>query len=279
MHPDAAPGELAATYSIAIVAELRSLAEYNDERGNVVEYTGSLDPRVVVRISFTGRSNRLVVHPGARFSGLVVEFNCSNGYVEVGPSQGVPALNSTMRVGEDSRIIIGQNVSCTARVGLSAVEGTTLTIGDDVMFSTGNQVRTDDGHPIFDVHNLKRVNRSRDITIGSHVWLGWDSKILGGTTIGDGSVVAMGAIVKGVFPNNCIVAGVPARMVRRDIAWERPHLSMAEPFYKPDASSVERSAFWHPTVNPEAGPVPGRSALRDRARRIASGLRRRASRG
>lgn len=261
-----------------IVDELKTLGAYTDDRGNVVEYPGPAQPGAEVRIRITGSRNHLVIHPEARLARLVVEFNCDNGYVYVGPSRGVPALNSNMRVGQDSRIVLGRNVSCTGRVGLSAVEGTTLTVGDDVMFSTGNQVRTDDGHPIFDVRSNKRVNPSRDVTIGNHVWLGWESKILGGTTIGDGSVVAMGAIVKGVFPNNCIVAGIPAKIVRRDIAWERPHLSLVRPFYKPDGTTVEHSPYWHSTVDSEHNPGPARPSLRDQVRRVAKALRRRARR-
>jgi acetyltransferase-like isoleucine patch superfamily enzyme len=250
---------------------LTTLTDYEDDRGNVVAFPGSTSDGV--QIHFTGGNNRLVVDGEAYLSGLVVHFNCDNGYVEVGPST-APALNVTMRVGQDSRILIGRNVSSTGRVGMSAVEGTTITVGDDVMFASENQVRTDDGHPIFDVVSGRRVNPSLDVTIGNHVWVGWGGVLLGGTTIGDGSVVGMRALVKGRFPNNCVVAGVPATMIRRDVAWERPHLSLAEPYYKPDSSTVRKSRYWHATVDP-AHPLRLRSRLHLAVRRARHRLRRR----
>jgi acetyltransferase-like isoleucine patch superfamily enzyme len=155
-------------------------------------------------------------------------------------------------------------------VTVSAAEGTTITIGRDVMFASGNQVRADDGHPIFNVRTGKRVNWSRDITIGPHVWVGANVAILAGSEIGEGSVVALGAVVRGRFPNNCIIGGVPARILRRDIAWERPHTSLREPFYKPDASTVRRSRYWHLTARPPS--------LVRRARRLVGRVVRRLGR-
>jgi hypothetical protein len=49
---------------------------------------------------------------------------------------------------------------------MSATEGTTIVIGDDVMFASHNQVRADDAHPIFDVRTGQRVNVSKSIEIG-----------------------------------------------------------------------------------------------------------------
>ena len=250
------------------MAALTTLADYEDDRGNTITYPGSLTTGV--QVHFTGENNRLVVDGEARLSGLTVHFNCDNGYVEIGPSKGVPAFNANIRVGQDAKVIVGKNVSCTSRVGMSSVEGTTITIGDDVMFASDNQVRADDGHPIFDVASGKRVNVSKDIRVGNHVWVGWGGMVLGGTTLGDGSVVGMGAIVKGRFPNNCVVAGVPAKVVRRDIAWERPHLSLTKPYYKPDASTVKRSPYWKLTADPDQ-PI----RLKARVRRAAGALRRR----
>jgi acetyltransferase-like isoleucine patch superfamily enzyme len=52
------------------------------------------------------------------------------------------------------------------------------------------------------------------LTIGNDVWIGWRATILGGVTIGDGAVVATGAVVLGDVPPYRIVAGNPAKVVR-----------------------------------------------------------------
>ena len=116
------------------------------------------------------------------------------------------------------------------------------------MIASGNQIRTDDAHPIFNIETGERINMPSSISIGNHVWIGIRAVILGGTTIGDGSVIGMGSIVKDQFPNNCILVGTPAKIVRRDVAWERPHLTLSKPFYKPDASFVKKSPYWNKTI-------------------------------
>jgi len=238
---------------------LTTLEAWSDERGNRILYDGRLDEKV--KLAFSGSNNTLVVEQGARLGSLTVDFNCDNGRLSIGRSEGVPAFSAAIRVGQDAQVVIGHDVSTTTTVAMSAVEGARLRVGDDVMIASGVQVRCDDGHPIFDVRTGRRVNPARDIVIGDHVWIGLGAMLLGGASLGSGSVVGAGSVVTGRFPNNCVVAGVPARLVRRDVAWERPHLSLERPYYKPDATTVRKSPYWALTdEHPE-------SPLRPRARR------------
>jgi acetyltransferase-like isoleucine patch superfamily enzyme len=257
------------------------LEPYTDDRGNSIEIIGEA-PDTAVRILFRGGNNRVRIETPARIGRLEVNFDCDNGALTIGPSKGVPAFASTMRIGQDSAVRIGANVSTTSVVSISATEGTTVTIGDDVMFASGNDIRADDGHPIFDVNTGKRVNVSRSIRIGNHVWLGRLAVILGGAEIGDGSVIGYGSLVTGRITNNCVAVGTPARAVRYDIAWERPHLSLVRPFYKPDGSTVPHSPYWATSVRPKgtAKGLPRRllSGARRRVRRLLSAGRRRIGR-
>ncbi|OUQ21240.1 acetyltransferase [Flavonifractor sp. An135] len=52
------------------------------------------------------------------------------------------------------------------------------------------------------------------IRIGKHVWIGSNATVLPGVTIGDGAIVAAGAVVTHDVPENTIVGGVPARVLR-----------------------------------------------------------------
>ena len=56
--------------------------------------------------------------------------------------------------------------------------------------------------------------RSHAVTIGNDVWIGHGAVILPGRTLGDGAVVAAGAVVTKDVPAYAIVAGVPARVVK-----------------------------------------------------------------
>ena len=62
--------------------------------------------------------------------------------------------------------------------------------------------------------------RSAPVEIGSDVWVGTESIIMQGTSIGSGAVVAARSVVRGVVPERALVAGLPARVVRRDVSWQ-----------------------------------------------------------
>lgn len=53
------------------------------------------------------------------------------------------------------------------------------------------------------------------VTIGDNVWIGADVTICPGAVIGENAVVGAGAVVRGNVPANVIVAGVPARIIRK----------------------------------------------------------------
>lgn len=230
---------------LARVKKLTALSDYSDDLGNTIDSPTVFDKNVAVTIR--GRNNRVTVHPDAKFKKLLVIFDCDNGTLVIGPnSKHGFALN--IRVGQDSNVVIGADVTSTTACVISAVEGATVRLGNDVMLASDNEIRADDGHPIFDISTGKRVNPAKDITIGSHVWLGRQAVVLAGAEVGDGSVIGHRGVVTRSIPNNCVAVGAPARVVRRNIAWERPHLSFVAPPYKPDASYVTRSEeYWNPT--------------------------------
>lgn len=94
-------------------------------------------------------------------------------------------------------------------------------IGRDCMLSSGINIWASDTHSIID-QNGKLLNLGHSVTIGDHVWLGLDSKILKNTKIADNSIVGMGSIVTSEFHEpNCVLAGIPAKIVKRNINWDR----------------------------------------------------------
>jgi len=57
--------------------------------------------------------------------------------------------------------------------------------------------------------------------IEDDVWIGSGAMILKGVTIGSGAVVAAGAVVTNDVPAHCMVAGIPAKVIRSNLAWSR----------------------------------------------------------
>jgi len=97
-----------------------------------------------------------------------------------------------------------------------------VVIGDDVMFSIGIIIFQHDGHLIFDLHTRERLNHSKNVQIGNHVWVGRECMLLGGAAIPDNCVLGARSVTSGKFEEkNCVLAGAPARVVRREILWAR----------------------------------------------------------
>ena len=128
---------------------------------------------------------------------------------DLGP---VPVL----RIGD--RCVIGR--------GSHIVAHHAIQIGDDVY--TGPYVYiTDQNHGYTDpeVPIGRQMPRNTAVSIGPGTWLGAGAIVLPGARIGRNVVVAAGSVVRGEVPDRCVVAGVPARVVREYVAgdgWSPP---------------------------------------------------------
>ncbi|TJY43605.1 acyltransferase [Cohnella pontilimi] len=71
-----------------------------------------------------------------------------------------------------------------------------------------------------DYHEIAGTSSTKPIVIGDEVWIGCKSTILKGVAIGNGAVVAAGSVVtKNVHPHT-LVAGIPAKEIKRDVRWK-----------------------------------------------------------
>ncbi len=251
--------------------QVHKLERYKDDQGNEIVYDGEIrDAKIDIR--FKGSNNRLVISPKADVKDLLVTFSGDNGQIDIEQTTKKRAgLRFELRCGHESRIRIGENVGCAGRTFLSAVEGVSVTIGADVMFAKNIEVRGDDTHPIFDVHTEKRVNPSQSIVVGEHVWIAKHAVVMGGVTIGDGSVIGFRSIVTSSIPNNCIAVGAPARVVRRDIAWERPEVVPRRPNELYPRKGEKSTQYWNPTVEDD---VPAKPVIRQQPKAQRRGLAR-----
>lgn len=110
--------------------------------------------------------------------------------------------------------------------------GKNITIGKNVFFNTGCSFQDRGGITIGDGslvgmnvtiatlnHGLpletRNITYPSPVVIGKNVWIGSNATILPGVKIGDNSVVAAGAVVTKDVPENTVVAGVPAKAVKK----------------------------------------------------------------
>lgn len=89
-------------------------------------------------------------------------------------------------------------------------------IGDDCLFGS-NILVTDNEHGMdADAEPYyKQPLVCKDVRIGNGTWVGEKACILSGSDIGEKCIVGAGSVVKGVFPDRCILAGNPARIIKR----------------------------------------------------------------
>lgn len=94
-----------------------------------------------------------------------------------------------------------------------------ITIGDNCAIAGDVLIQDTDFHPVLDENgNEKPV--SKPIHIGNHVWICANAIVLKGVTIGDGAIVAAGAVVTKDVPAGCVVAGNPAKVVKENVIWK-----------------------------------------------------------
>ena len=201
---------------------LQVVGNFKDESGNtVIAPSGLLN----IAVNFTGSNNYLEIAEGCLISNYVINFHASGSRVIIGDSRkiGRSIHGHVIDMGHDSKVVIGANVTAPFGVYISCAEQTSITIGDDSTFAVGTIIRSDDAHMIFDVLTGYRANPSRDIRIGSHVWVGERAGILSGAVIGSGCMIGFQSVVKKKFPNNCLIVGSPARIAKKNIAWDRAH--------------------------------------------------------
>jgi acetyltransferase-like isoleucine patch superfamily enzyme len=132
--------------------------------------------------------------------------------VKMGPGIAM-APNVSFRNGE--RIAIGKGSHIGSRCSLWAGDSRgRIVLGDHCLlapdvFITASNYRMELGRPV-----MSQARDERDVIIGEDVWLGARVTVLPGVEIGDGCVVAAGAVVTCSLPPYSIAAGAPARIVK-----------------------------------------------------------------
>lgn len=89
----------------------------------------------------------------------------------------------------------------------------TITIGDNCMLAPDVQLYTAT-HPLEPVKRNSGLESGAPITIGDNVWLGGGCRILPGVTLGNNVVVGAGSVVTKSFPDNVVLGGNPAKILK-----------------------------------------------------------------
>ena len=109
-------------------------------------------------------------------------------------------------------IEIGDNFY--ANVNFTVLDGAKVIIGNNVFIAPNVGIYTA-GHPLDTERRNQGLEYAYPVTIGDNVWIGAGVNILPGVTVGSDSVIGAGAVVIRDIPDGVLVAGNPARIVRK----------------------------------------------------------------
>jgi len=130
-------------------------------------------------------------------------------------------------VGKNSHIIVGDALhigGCTI-----ALQNTVMTIGAGGLWSDGILVQGTDSHGIVDLDSMQIINGgAKHITIEPRVWVGRKVTLMKNITLKEGAIVATNSTVVKDVPTACVVAGVPAKVVKPRTSWCRNEESISK---------------------------------------------------
>lgn len=175
------------------------------------------------RIQFNGHNNKIVIEEGAVLKGTTIRITGSNCIVRLKKCSYVSEaeifiedMNCIVEVGEETFIGRHTHIACTE-------DNSSLIIGDKCMISASCQIRTGDSHSILDLAG-NRLNPAASVAIGNHCWMGEGSKVLKGVFLRENTIVGTGAIVTQSFGSNCLLGGVPAKVIKENVNWDSVRL-------------------------------------------------------
>lgn len=158
--------------------------------------------------------------------GIPVIFNNSGAKLKIGDDVTIKSSFLSNLVGlyqrtiivtrtHEAEIHIGNNVGIS---GATIYARKFIKIGDNTNIGGNTKILDNDFHPLeIEARNadVKEKISTKPIVIGKNCFIGCNALILKGTVLGDGCVVGAGAVVSGKFEENSVIAGNPARMIKK----------------------------------------------------------------
>lgn len=174
------------------------------------------------KFDIKGQNNSISLGKGCTLRKTTIEISGSNNSV---------TFADNVKVYESLKILIESN-NCVVKIENGATIGsakiqlgekeTKVIIGEDSMLSRDIVINTSDFHSIIDINSNVRINPAKDVKIGKHVWIGNGVYINKGAFIEDNCIVAAKSVVPGKdFEINSLIGGVPAKLIKTGINWDR----------------------------------------------------------
>ena len=166
-----------------------------------------------------GANNRIVIGDYSRLINCTITISGSNNTIYI--DNRCVCNHANFWIEDDGNSIrLGEHTALCGAIQLAAIEGTEIEIGKDCLLSSKIDIRTGDSHSLIQQETRNRLNYSESVKIGDHVWIGTGVTVLKGTSIANNCMVGAASLLCKRYLNpNCVIAGVPAKEVKRNIDW------------------------------------------------------------
>jgi acetyltransferase-like isoleucine patch superfamily enzyme len=176
-----------------------------------------------MKIDVIGKNNKVRITRRQKFFGCQLNIHGDRNTLDIEASL-KPIHHSLFHfspTGNDRVIKIGSGFSGIGHFRV-VEDNSYIHLGNDCMFSWDVTIMASDYHTIYDKTGQVLNKAAGGVTLGNNIWVGCKSTILKNTQIGNGSIVGACSVVTRQFKDeNCILAGNPAKIVKRDIRWSR----------------------------------------------------------
>lgn len=180
-----------------------------------------------VNIRIKGSNNTVIIGDFAQLNGACITIHGSGNTVSIGDWSYLGGTDLFME-DDGGSITIGSRTKFLGKTHLAVIEGTSITIGEDCLFSSDIQLRTGDSHSVLNMKG-RRINASKDIVVGDHVWVGTKAFLSKGAQVAPHSIVgACSLVTKAFVEPHCSLAGVPAKIIKREVDWSIRRIPVGE---------------------------------------------------
>ena len=202
---------------------------HNNNRIIIIRNDGTqiVNPRFQIKglnINWGGANSILKIHESCNFNNCHIFFG-NNNVIEIGASNhNIDNLDVCFKMSDNSKIIIGTSFSCVGvKIFLHDEPNNNIKIGNDCMFSFDIVLWPSDGYTIYDTDTKEVLNSpQKGITIGNHCWIGRSTTFLKDSGISDNTIVGTCSVITKYFnETNCIIAGLPSKLIKNNVNWDR----------------------------------------------------------
>lgn len=182
------------------------------------KFIGEVPKLMSSQININGKNNILICEDDVTLWNCRIDLNNDNSIIYLSSNSFDYYFN--ISINGNNICFIGKNNYFNGKLHLVLSESKNIIIGKDCMFSHGIAIRTSDVHLLYNSKTKERINYSKSVYIGDHVWIGQNAIILKGTQIGSGSTIGANSVLSNkIIPSNTTYVGSPARLLHEDTFW------------------------------------------------------------